>query len=171
MISRSVFASRVARGGQLLVFAGKRRDVIDLPALKRQQLDPLRPVRDAPPRLRQPQLGRAPGAVRGGHGRRLLHQPAMQVQQGQVGPLIEKRLLPVLAVEVDELPPERLQGAHGGQLIVDEHPAPALRADLAPEDDLAPVVRVEHGLHDGLVLAGAYQLGGRPPPDEQIESA
>ena len=86
-------------------------------------------------------------------------------------PLIEKRLLPVLAVEVDELPPERLQGGHGGQLVVDEHPAPPLRGDLAPENDLAPVIGVEHGLHDGLVFTGAYQLGGRPPPDEQMQRA
>ena len=86
-----------------------------------------------------------------------------------MGSLIEERVLPVLAVEVDELPAERLQGADGGQLVVDEHPAATLGRDFPAEYDLAAVVRIEEGLHDRLVGAGANQIARRASTHKQVE--
>ena len=75
----------------------------------------------------------------------------------------------VLAVQFDEPIRQVFEGRGGGQRAVDECAAPALRGDLAPDDQLAAVFGLENRFDGGDVFAGANQVLGRASAEQQAD--
>ena len=73
----------------------------------------------------------------------------------------------MLSVEVHEGAEAFLERGGRDELVVEERAAAALGRNLAPDDDLTAVGRLEDRLDRGRGLAGADEVGRRAAADEQ----
>src|SRR5205814_936430 len=80
----------------------------------------------------------------------------------------EQRLVLVLSVQLDEPAREVLQRAGRSKSAVDERAAPALRGDLASDDQLFAAA-LEDGFYRRAVFAGANQVARRPAAQQQAD--
>ena len=91
-----------------------------------------------------------------------------RIEQREVLRGIEKLLMFVLAVQLNEAIRQILECGGGGECAGDEGARAALRGDLAPHDqlDFAAVLRFENGFDGGDVFAGANQVWGRASAEQ-----
>ena len=80
---------------------------------------------------------------------------------------IEQLLMFVLPVQLDEPVRQILERRRGRERAVDERAAPALRRDLAANDQLAAVFGFEDRFDGGEVFAGANQVLGRASAEQE----
>ena len=160
-----------SRRGQRLVLAGRWCDAVNFLLLIRQQLHPLRAPFAVRLRAVETPHGRPPGAESLCHHGRRRCQLAVGIEQRQVVARIEKRLVRVLAVEVEKALADYLQLADRGQRVVDEGPAAALRRHLPPKKDFVALVGIQRRLDDRLRCARAHQIAAGPPAGQQVQCA
>ena len=149
----------VFRGGKLLVLAGSGCCLLDLVQLERQQIETGRFLAlvhaRSIARLAE-RLDRLPGR---GDLAPQRSEPRRLVQHGEMGQRIEKRLVFVLSVKLDEPIGEVTKRGRRRQRIVDERPAPPLARDFAADDRLAFSCVLENRFDDGLLCSGSNQIG------------
>src|SRR5690606_5406577 len=80
---------------------------------------------------------------------------------------IEKPLVFVLPVQVDEGPASLAQRRARDERSIDEGAASSLRGDLPPDDQLFAVGRVENSFDDGLIFARPDEIGRGAAADDQ----
>jgi len=83
---------------------------------------------------------------------------------------LQQRLVSMLAVQVDQVPPRVGERAHGGQVTVDVGPRPSLDRYHPPHHDLS-VAGCEAALDLGLGCARPNQRGVGAAAGEQVEGA
>ncbi len=108
---------------------------------------------------------------RRGDPRTAIAQTSPAVEQRQMLRRVEKLLVLVLSVKLDERVRQRPEIAGGGQRAVDERAAAALRGDLATDDQLVTLSRFKHGLDRCEVFAGPDQVLSRPAAQQQADGA
>src|ERR1041384_3348951 len=82
---------------------------------------------------------------------------------------VEQQLMLVLPVELHEIRRDLSEHARGGQPAVNEGPAAAGGRDLATDQHLDAVGAFEDRLDAGGIGAGAYEVGGGPPAEEESD--
>ena len=96
--------------------------------------------------------------------------PGELVEGGALGRRTQKRLVGVLAVEVDEVPTRLLEGGEGRHLAVDLGTGATGTRDRAREDHLVfPLGGGESALDGRLVRTTAHHRGVDAPADEELE--
>ena len=90
-----------------------------------------------------------------------------RVEQRQVLRRIEKLLMFVLAMQLDETIREIFERGRGGKRAVDERPASTLRRDLAANDQLAAVFGFEDRFDGREIFAGANEVLRRATTEQE----
>ncbi len=122
-----------------------------------------------------PLLAQALGGVASGPGAGL--QPAEGVEDGAMGFGVDEGSVVVLAVDLDQTCPDRLQNLHADGLVVDERTGAAVRKLQAPQDEVSVRGQVGVGGNPSGGVAGRCVEDGRhlplrfPVPDEAAIAA
>ena len=82
---------------------------------------------------------------------------------------IEQRLMFVLSVQLDESRGEIAKRRGGRERAVDERAAASLAADLAPDDQLAPIGVLEDRFDGRLRFTGADEIGGGARAEQEAD--
>ncbi len=156
-----------SRCRERFVFAGLRRDAIDLRQLESEELR----ARGFLALAREQAFAFGADALpfREGLRRRAadVAEPGELVEQVEVRGGIEQDLMFVLSVQVDEPAAGVAQRGARRQCAVDQRAAASLGRDFAPHDQLAPVLGFEDCLDGGQLFAGAHEIGGGASADQQ----
>ena len=133
-------------GFERVVLPRLRRHLVDLVPLELQHVEALGPrppgrleARQRVARLDQPR-------VRRGQGGALAVEAGVAIEQRELHGRIEQGLVLVLPVQIDQRSDRLPERGGRDQLSIEEGPAPALRRDLASDDQLVARWRVEDRL-------------------------